>query len=146
MDSDQILREVIAAAADPTSPQGIKDTTLPLVAHDGVHSVAHILPLTARSRAGVCPPTGVVLIVHRVALDKPSAEAIAKVYGLTPRELRVLLSLVEIGGVPDVALALGVSEATVRTHVARLFEKTGAGRQADLVKIVAGFSNPLLVG
>jgi len=48
--------------------------------------------------------------------------------------------------VPQVATALGVSEATVRTHVARLFDKTGTSRQADLVKVVAGFSNPLAVG
>ena len=67
-------------------------------------------------------------------------------YRLTPRELRVLLSLVEVGGVPDVARVLGISEATVRTHVARVFDKTGASRQVDLVKIVAGFTNPLLVG
>jgi DNA-binding CsgD family transcriptional regulator/PAS domain-containing protein len=144
MDSDQILREVIAAAADPTSPQSISDRTLPLVAHDGSHSVAHVMPLTTRLRAGVCSPTGVVLIVHRVALEKPASEAIAKLYRLTPSELRVLLSLVEIGGVPDVAKVLGISEATVRTHVARLFAKTGAARQADLVKIVAGFSSPLV--
>jgi DNA-binding CsgD family transcriptional regulator len=121
---------------------------VPLVARHGGHYVAHVLPLTpsARSRAGDFPTTTVAVIVHKAALDKPSSEAIAKVYRLTPSELRVLLSLVEIGGVPDVATALGVSEATVRTHVARLFEKTGARRQAELVKIIAGFSNPLVAG
>jgi DNA-binding CsgD family transcriptional regulator len=28
-------------------------------------------------------------------------------------------------------------------HLRRLFEKTGTGRQADLVKLVAGFASPL---
>jgi DNA-binding CsgD family transcriptional regulator len=32
----------------------------------------------------------------------------------------------------------------VKTHLGRLFEKTGTSRQADLVKLVAGFSNPLV--
>jgi DNA-binding CsgD family transcriptional regulator len=32
---------------------------------------------------------------------------------------------------------------TVKTHLGRLFEKTGVGRQADLVKLVAGYSMPL---
>jgi DNA-binding CsgD family transcriptional regulator/PAS domain-containing protein len=147
MDSDRMLREVIAAADSGHSPS-FKDTTLPLVAHDGRHYVTHVLPLapTTRSRAEVCPAKAVALIVHRAALDKLASEAIAKVYRLTPRELRVLLSLVEVGGVPDVARVLGISEATVRTHVARLFDKTGVSRQVDLVKIVAGFTNPLLVG
>jgi hypothetical protein len=47
------------------------------------------------------------------------------------------------GGVPEVAVALGVADTTVPTHVSRLFEKTGASRQADLVKIVAGYAAPL---
>jgi DNA-binding CsgD family transcriptional regulator len=55
----------------------------------------------------------------------------------------VLLAIVEVGGVPQVATALGVAESTVKTHLSRLFVKTGTGRQADLVKIVAGFATPL---
>jgi DNA-binding CsgD family transcriptional regulator len=77
-------------------------------------------------------------------VDIPSPpEAIARAYKLTPTELRVLLAIVEIGGVPEVAEALGIGDSTVKTHLGRLFEKTGAKRQADLVKLVAGFSNPL---
>jgi DNA-binding CsgD family transcriptional regulator len=43
-----------------------------------------------------------------------------------------------------VAEALGVAETTVKTHLGRLYEKTGTRRQAELVKLVAGFSNPLV--
>jgi hypothetical protein len=32
----------------------------------------------------------------------------------------------------------------VKTHLSRLYEKTGTRRQADLVKLVAGFVNPFL--
>jgi Bacterial regulatory proteins, luxR family len=52
------------------------------------------------------------------------------------------LAVVEVGGVPEVAEALGVAETTVKTHLGRLYQKIGARRQADLVKVVAGFSNP----
>jgi DNA-binding CsgD family transcriptional regulator len=37
-----------------------------------------------------------------------------------------------------------VADSTVKTHVGRLFEKTGTSRQADLVKLAAGYCNPLL--
>ena len=37
------------------------------------------------------------------------------------------------------------TDPTVRTHVGRLFEKTGTTRQADLVKIVAAYA-ALLAG
>jgi DNA-binding CsgD family transcriptional regulator len=68
---------------------------------------------------------------------------IGETYNLTPAELRVLRGIVDIGGVPAIAAAFGVAETTVKTHLGRLFAKTGAGRQADLVKLVAGFSNLL---
>jgi len=75
-----------------------------------------------------------------VALDLPSPPvAIAQELQLTPAELRVLFSIIEIGGVSEVADVLGISEATVRTHLHRLFEKTCTGRQADLVKLVASY-------
>ena len=67
----------------------------------------------------------------------------AKTFKLTPSELRVLLAIVQVGGVPETAEALGIAEATVRTHLHRLFAKTGTRRQAELVKLVVGFSRPL---
>jgi DNA-binding NarL/FixJ family response regulator len=84
------------------------------------------------------------LFVRKAALAMSSRpEVIGKAFKLTPTELRVLLAIVEVGGVPEVAAALGVADTTVRTHVSRLFEKTGASRQADLVKLVAEYSGPL---
>jgi len=78
-----------------------------------------------------------------VTLDNPVGELVARHFELTPTELRVLRSIVEIGGVPETAAALGVAESTVKTHLHRVFSKTGASRQADLVKLAAGFSSPL---
>jgi DNA-binding CsgD family transcriptional regulator len=46
--------------------------------------------------------------------------------------------------VPEAAEVLGVAETTARWHLQHLFEKTGTHRQADLIKLVAGFSNPLI--
>ncbi len=85
------------------------------------------------------------LFVCKAALDAPSPlEAIAKAYRLTPRELQVLLAVVEVGGVPEAATALGIGRTTVKTHLGHVFEKTGTKRQADLAKLVAGFANPLV--
>jgi DNA-binding CsgD family transcriptional regulator len=64
-------------------------------------------------------------------------------YASTPAEFRVLMPIVEVTGVPEVASALGLSQTTVKTHLSRIFEKTGVNRQADLVKLVAGYSSPL---
>jgi len=109
--------------------------------------VAHVLPLTsgARRRAGASYAAVAAVFVHKAALDAPSPqEVIGRHYKLTPTELRVLLAIVEVGGVPEVAETLGIAESTVRTHLLRLFAKSGAKRQADLVKLVASYVNPLV--
>jgi DNA-binding CsgD family transcriptional regulator/PAS domain-containing protein len=144
---DRLLRDVLIAAGNGDAAIGIKGIALPLIAHDGERHIAHVLPLTsgARRRAGIATSAAAALFVHKAALEIPSPpQAIARAYKLTPTELRVLLAIVEIGGGPEVAEALGIADGTVKTHLGRLFEKTGAKRQADLVKLVAGFSSPLL--
>ena len=122
-------------------------TTLPLSAEDGQCHVAHILSLgrATRSRTGVQSTVVAAVLVCRAVLEIPSSpEILQRAYHLTPTELRVLLAIVDVGGIPQVATALGVADSTIKTHVGRLFAKTGVGRQADLVKLVAGFCTPLV--
>lgn len=145
-EADRALREIFVTAGFGDAAAGVKGVAVPLVSRDGERFVAHVLPLTSGSRrkAGACYEAIAALFVQRAMLGTPDApEAIAKAYQLTPTELRVLLAIVEVGGAPEVAGALGIGEATVKFHLKRLFAKTGAKRQADLVKLVAGFVSPL---
>ena len=140
------LREILVAANAGDAALGVKGIALPLTAHDGERHVAHVLPLTsgARREAGLAYNAVAALFIRKASLEPFSPpEVIGEMYKLTPTELRVLLAIVDIGGVPEVAAALGVAVTTVKTHLSRLFEKTGVARQADLVKLVAGFSTPL---
>jgi len=109
---------------------------------DGQHYLLHAFPLK-RGRGLPRDVAATLLFVQRASmLPLLAADAIAAAFRLTPSELRVLMAIIEIGGVPDIAAKLGIAETTVKTHLGRLFEKTGAGRQADLVKIAAGFAVP----
>ena len=143
---NRTLREVFVAAGQGDAALGTRGIAIPLTGKDGERYIAHALPLTsgARRRAGIGYPAVAALFVRKAALATSSrSEVIGKIFKLTPTELRVLLAIVEVGGVPEVAAALGVAGTTVKTHVGRLFEKTGATRQADLVKLVAGYAAPL---
>ena len=140
------LRDVFAAAGQGDAAVGIKGIAVSLTRTDGERYVAHALPLTsgARRRAGINRAAAAALFVRKAALVASSAsQVIGETFKLTPTELRVLLAIVEVGGIPEVATAFGIADTTVRTHVNRLFEKTGATRQADLVKLVAGYTTPL---
>jgi DNA-binding CsgD family transcriptional regulator len=108
--------------------------------------VAHVLPLTsgARRKAGVSYAATAAVFIRKAALDLPSPpEAVASEFKLTPAEVRVLFAIVEIGGVPEVAPALGISDQTVKTHLHRIYEKTTTKRQADLVRLVASYAGRL---
>ena len=144
--AEQALHDVFVAAGSGDVAVGVKGIAMPLTARTGERYVAHVLPLTsgARRRAGASYAAVAALFVHKAALHTPSSpEVIAKTFKLTLSELRVLLGIVEIGGVPETAEALGIAETTVKTHLRRLYAKTGTGSQAELVKLVAGFSSPL---
>ncbi len=146
-DVNRVLRDIFLAAATGDAAIGVKGVAVPLVARDGERYVAHVLPLSsgARRRAGVNYAAAAALFVQKAALATHSPpEVIAKTYRLTPMEVRVLLAIVEVGGVPQVAEMLGIGESTVKTHLGRVYEKTGARRQADLVKLFAGYASPLL--
>jgi DNA-binding CsgD family transcriptional regulator len=146
-DVNRALRDIFLAAGTGDAAVGVKGVAVPLVARDGERYVAHVLSLSsgARRGAGLSYAAAAALFVQKAALATRSPpEAIAKTYRLTPMELRVLLAIVEVGGVPEVAEALGIGESTVKTHLGRIYEKTGARRQADLVKLFAGYASPLL--
>jgi DNA-binding CsgD family transcriptional regulator/PAS domain-containing protein len=144
---DESLRNIFAAAPGGDVAVGTKGIALPLTARTGERYVAHVLPLTSglRSDAGMRHTAVAALFVHKASLATPSPpEVIARSYRLTPTELRVLLAIVKVGGTPEVADSLGIAASTVKTHLSRIYEKTGTSRHADLVKLVAGFATPLL--
>jgi DNA-binding CsgD family transcriptional regulator len=140
--ADQALLDIFTTAEGGDAALGRRGVAVPLRARDGERYIAHVLPLTSgtRRKAGVSYGAVAAIFVRKAALDLPSPPvAIAQEFRLTPAELRVLFSVVEIGNISEVAAVLGIVEATVKTHLQHVFEKTGTGRQADLVKLVAGY-------
>jgi DNA-binding CsgD family transcriptional regulator/PAS domain-containing protein len=141
--ADRALHDVFAACNGGDAGVGVKGIAVPLPL-DGDRWLAHVLPLTsgARRAAGLARAATAALFVREPGLDLPSAlEQIAQAYRLTPSEVRVLHAIVEIGGVQAAAEVLGISPATVKTHLQHLFAKTGTSRQAELVKLVGEYAD-----
>jgi DNA-binding CsgD family transcriptional regulator len=145
--ANRALAAALAACEGGDETIGRRGVSIPLAAGDGQRHVAHVIPLTsgARRQAGHLYGAAAAVFLREVAIDLSwSAETVARHYRLTPSELRVLLAVLESGATADVAETLGVSVPTVKTHLGNIYVKTGAGRQADLVKLVAAFANPLV--
>jgi DNA-binding CsgD family transcriptional regulator len=147
-DAEQELTEIFCRFEKGDAASSVRPASVLLSARAGEPFVAHVLPLMERTRrrTGSAYTAVAAVFVQKASFDLPSSrEIIAKSYKLTPMELRVLFAIVQEGGVPKVSDAMGISVTTVRTHLGRLFAKTSTDRQADLVKLVAAYANPLFV-
>ena len=147
-DAEQGLTEILCGFESGNAASSVRPASVLLSTRAGEPFVAHVVPLTegVRRSAGSAYTAVAAVFVQKASFELPSSrEIIGKSYKLTPTELRVLLAIVEVGGVPKVSEAMGISVSTVKTHLRRLFAKTGTDRQADLVKLVAAYANPLFV-
>lgn len=88
---------------------------------------------TAFLALGIYIGTRVVAAPPAAPFDgNPKAQA---ALGISPRELEVLNEIASGRSNKEIAQSLGVSPNTVKTHIARLFEKLEAKRRTDaLVK------------
>jgi DNA-binding CsgD family transcriptional regulator len=64
-------------------------------------------------------------------------------FGLIPAETRVLERLLRDMSLVAAAAALGIAETTAKTHLSRIFAKTGVSRQPELVALVHRLLPPL---
>lgn len=141
------LRDVVGVAGHGDGAVGASGIAVPLSNLPDDNWLAHVLPLTsgARRQAGHAYAAVAAIFVRKVSPYAPlPLEIMSQHYALTPSEVRVLNALVNIGGIPKVAQAVGLSEATVKTHIQHVFEKTGVRRQADLIRLVAAHAHPFL--
>ena len=112
---------------------------IPVRRNDGAPAVIQVLPLLRRSIGRSAEQRTVAAVFVSNAADPPRlpADAMALLYDLTPAETRVF-ELVVAGKTPaEISALLGVTLATVRTHLARVFDKTGCTRQADLIAMAS---------
>jgi DNA-binding CsgD family transcriptional regulator len=96
--------------------------------------VVLVAPIPSGAVNGAATSTTILMLVRKPASGTPIAGAhLIELYGLTGAEARVATALLAAAGPREVAARLGIRLSTVRSHLHRLFEKTGTRRQAELV-------------
>lgn len=135
-------RDLIQAIADAASGTTIdiprSGIVVSLRGRHGRDLAAWVLPLDSGLRRdfGVGFAARVAVFVRELGDSAPfPAELFVRRYAITPAECRVMMLLVQGLTVSEAADTLGISVPTAKTHLARLFEKTGTSRQADLVRL-----------
>jgi len=109
-------------------------------------ATAHVLPLAnARSHATHPEhmPTAAVFVARATASPLTDIRTVARVYSLTPAEARLVEQLISGASLTEAANALGIAEATARTHRNHIFTKTGVSRRTDLLALTTRLIPPV---
>jgi DNA-binding CsgD family transcriptional regulator/PAS domain-containing protein len=122
-------------------PTGIN---VPL-ANSATPSVAHVMPLAQRdpSQRISQRAAAAIFIASAGSAPLPAMDAIAALFGLTAAEKRVAAQVASGKSRHDIALASGVSDGTVKSQLAAIFDKTNTSDQRDLALLVRDLSPPL---
>jgi DNA-binding CsgD family transcriptional regulator len=148
-EAQRVLRDLLRAAESGDLAAGSHGAAIPLSDSPARRWFAHVLPLTSgdRQRVGAVHSAVAAVYVRRTSpANPPPLEALGKLYSLTASEIRVLDGIVKVSGVRALADLLGLSPATVKTHLHHVFRKTGTAGQSELIKLIAGFEQPAAAG
>jgi DNA-binding CsgD family transcriptional regulator len=141
-----VLAAAIRRAAMNETELGFAGIGVPVAGVGGQPAIAHVLPL----KSGTLRPDlslgaiAAVFITPAQQTALPSAEALAALYELTPTEARVLVEIASGKNRGAAAESLGIADSTVKTHLARVFEKTHTSEQGELAKLVASLTPPIV--
>jgi DNA-binding CsgD family transcriptional regulator/PAS domain-containing protein len=143
-----ILRKAISdAIGDEALATGGHQVALP--DEDGAGYLATVLPLDRGERRNLSSPfaaAAALFVQDPTVVPSLPGEAFAKLYGLTGGELRVALALAPGLGLKEAADFLGIHETTAKTHLQRIFGKTGTSRQAELIQLLMAATPPVKAG
>jgi len=100
--------------------------------------LVRFVPLSEEASASAGTPGRLVAIfvVDPTRFDDPDPRHIKALLGLTDTEAQFACAIATGEGLKTSAKKFGISESTARTHLHRIFEKTGTKRQAQLVRLL----------
>lgn len=140
----QALSLAVAQAAEDEAEIGHRGLGIPVLCRDGTPRVLHVLPLRGGAlRPGLVNKAAAAIFVSTAAASPVGAGSLAaQLFGLSLAEARIF-DLIAEGHTPaEAATRLDIGLSTVRTHLLRIYAKTGTRRQSDLVRLAASLILP----
>jgi DNA-binding CsgD family transcriptional regulator len=136
----EALRGLIAAAAARRPSSAGRGGTLLLRRPSGRRPlsllVAPFHPPEGWEQLRPRPRLALVIVHDPEMAIAPPAQALRDRYGLTAAEAALALAVLGGEGLRAAAAQLGISVSTAKTHLQRVFGKTGTSRQAELVRLL----------
>ncbi|MCJ2133430.1 helix-turn-helix transcriptional regulator [Methylobacterium sp. J-026] len=107
---------------------------------DAAPIVIHVVPLVGPSRGLFGGGRTLMLASVPGATPVPASAILQAAYRLTPAEARLAQAMSGGASLAEAAAGFSIAAATARSQLKAIFAKTGAARQSDLVRMVAGLA------
>jgi DNA-binding CsgD family transcriptional regulator len=137
--TDRLVR-AIGKAAGAASPDETQTGQTLQVPHrsSGRPLTVTVIPLPQNDDRLLGMRRAAALVVVHVPrqLHETELAILRATHALTAAEIRLVASMLDGGGLPQVAARLGIGHSTARTHLKHIFAKTHTRRQAELVELV----------
>lgn len=133
----------LEAAVREALRKGGASSVLRLPRAAGGNRMAWVAPLPAERNIGD-GPGALVLIGDTAEHSTAAADDLAAIYGLTAAEAELAVAIGNGATLGEAAARRGVKLSTVRSQMLSVLQKTGARRQADLVRLLSTFPGAVL--
>jgi DNA-binding CsgD family transcriptional regulator len=131
------LGEAIDRASKGDKALGIAGIGVPLLGVDGERAAAFVLPIgVSDMRMMVGKGHAAVFIGKRQEQQPLAIEILRTLFNLSQAEARIVMLSANGDAPTAIAQALGISIATVRSHLSNAFAKTGTKDRSRLVALV----------
>jgi len=148
--ADTQLRRAVQEAVSPRA--SVRSSAVPVPRtrlrgdYQGLDYQVVAAPLRKRFRqfTGTLEPVAVALITDPEKRTPASTDVLIRAYKLTRKEALLAAKLFEGKSLNQAAQELAITYETARTHLRRIFSKTGTSRQAELILLIA--RHPTMTG
>lgn len=121
-----------------TAPGAFLTAPIVLVSRDGLPWLAiDTLPFGRRYEENFSGERAILVISDLTEAKAGTEATLRSIFGLTPAEARLAAALSRGKSLGQAAHDFGVGSVTMRSHLKSIFAKTGTGRQAELVAVLA---------
>lgn len=146
----ELNKALLKAIHDATSPAAMLEPGIcrgiAVPTEEGTTLAIHVVPIGSANNWGdvrVSSAAAALFIANDNSTASPPLDAFAARYGLTRMEARVLAEVLTGEGLRRVSERLEIGATTARSHLQKVFLKTGTSKQAELVRLFFAQTVPI---
>jgi DNA-binding CsgD family transcriptional regulator len=134
--SDAALGDAIAKLLDHN-----KGSSIAVRMTNQLRAALHLLPVRGAARDIFSSASGLIVLADATAGRLPEGDLLQALFDLTPTEAQIARQIAQGMSAKEVAVAVGMSHETARTHLKAIFQKTDTRRQSELAMLLPQFGS-----